>query len=118
MARCEYSCAYLLPIAHTRLRVHRASGIPHALCLERAKRAGQTSRKTCGEIAKLCLWVPANGAREHWPRTLVAVIAGLDPAIHPLREILFKRWIRGSSPRMTTEYVERTFARPVRSQGT
>src|ERR1700733_1273443 len=31
MARCEYSCAYLLPIAHTRLRVHRAPGIPHAL---------------------------------------------------------------------------------------
>jgi hypothetical protein len=24
--------AYLLPIAHTRLRVHRAPGIPHALC--------------------------------------------------------------------------------------
>ncbi|SHI00660.1 hypothetical protein SAMN05443248_7444 [Bradyrhizobium erythrophlei] len=31
MARCEYSCAYLLPHAHTRLRVHRAPGIPHAL---------------------------------------------------------------------------------------
>jgi hypothetical protein len=28
------------------------------------------------------------------------------PAIHPLREILFKRWIRGSSPRTTTEFVE------------
>ena len=34
MARCEYSCAYLLPIAHTRLRVHRAPGIPHALCFQ------------------------------------------------------------------------------------
>jgi hypothetical protein len=33
VARCEYSCAYLLPIAHTRLRVHRAPGIPHALYL-------------------------------------------------------------------------------------
>jgi hypothetical protein len=27
------------------------------------------------------------------------VIAGLDPAIHPSE----KRWMRGSSPRMTTE---------------
>jgi hypothetical protein len=24
----------LLPIAHTRLRVHRAPGIPHALCFQ------------------------------------------------------------------------------------
>jgi hypothetical protein len=29
--RCEYSCAFELPYAHTRLRVHWAPGIPHAL---------------------------------------------------------------------------------------
>src|SRR6202035_4394949 len=34
VTRCEYSCAYLLPIAHTRLRVHRAPGIPCALCFQ------------------------------------------------------------------------------------
>jgi hypothetical protein len=32
---------------------------------------------------------------------LRAVIAGFDPAIHLLRKTLSKRWIRGSSPRMT-----------------
>src|SRR5271165_455226 len=31
------------------------------------------------------------------------VLAGLDPAIHHLREETFRRgWMRGSSPRMTT----------------
>jgi hypothetical protein len=29
--RCEYSCAFSITIPHTRLRVHRAPGIPHAL---------------------------------------------------------------------------------------
>src|SRR5882724_1946421 len=33
-----------------------------------------------------------------------SVIAGLDPAIHLLSETLFEDgWMRGSSPRMTTE---------------
>jgi hypothetical protein len=31
--RCEYSCAFELPTSHTRLRVHWAPGIPHALFL-------------------------------------------------------------------------------------
>jgi hypothetical protein len=31
------------------------------------------------------------------------VIAGLDPEIHPPKNCLEDRWIRGSSPRMTTE---------------
>src|SRR6266699_2743698 len=35
--RCEYSCAYLLPPARTRLRVHWAPGIPRALCVWRDK---------------------------------------------------------------------------------
>jgi hypothetical protein len=32
-----------------------------------------------------------------------AVIAGLDPAIHPFRKeaLMQKRWTRGSSPRVT-----------------
>ena len=34
VARCEYSCAYYYQYAHTRLRVHRAPGIPHALCFQ------------------------------------------------------------------------------------
>jgi hypothetical protein len=33
------------------------------------------------------------------------VIAGLDPAIHPISKDIFgERWMRGSSPRMTTFY--------------
>src|SRR5437773_2415173 len=35
--RCEYWCAYLLPLARTRLRVHWAPGIPRALCFQRAR---------------------------------------------------------------------------------
>jgi hypothetical protein len=37
--RCEYSCAYSPPHAHTRLRVRLAPGIPHALCFA----GGETS---------------------------------------------------------------------------
>jgi hypothetical protein len=29
--RCEYSCAFFTTTSHTRLRVHWAPGIPHAL---------------------------------------------------------------------------------------
>src|ERR1700755_2464268 len=54
MARCEYSCAYLLPIAHTRLRVHRAPGIPHALCFQGGC-FWQTSGASRREIAEMCL---------------------------------------------------------------
>jgi hypothetical protein len=35
--------------------VRLAPGIPHALCLKRAKRSRQTSRGTRGENAKMCL---------------------------------------------------------------
>jgi hypothetical protein len=31
--RCEYSCACCY-LSHTRLRVHWAPGIPHALCFQ------------------------------------------------------------------------------------
>jgi len=38
--------------------------------------------------------------------TAAAVIAGLDPAIHPLRKkFLRRRWTRGSSPRVTGDGV-------------
>ena len=46
VTRCEYSCAYLLPHAHTRLRVHRAPGIPHALCFRRARNSRTTRAKS------------------------------------------------------------------------
>jgi hypothetical protein len=52
--RCEYSCAYLLPHAHTRLRVRLAPGIPPALFFERAERCWQHSRDMRGEIADAC----------------------------------------------------------------
>ena len=32
------------------------------------------------------------------------VIAGLDPAIHLFARVLQSRWMRGSSPRMTTQH--------------
>jgi hypothetical protein len=40
--RCEYSCAYLLPYAHTRLRVRLAPGIPCALCSRAPNVVGKT----------------------------------------------------------------------------
>src|SRR6202047_4055879 len=63
MARCEYSCAYLLPIAHTRLRVHRAPGIPHALCFQGGC-FWQTSDAPRREIAKVCHSVIASAAKQ------------------------------------------------------
>src|SRR5580692_9757241 len=66
MARCEYSCAYLLPIAHTRLRVHRAPGIPHALCFQGGDLL-QTSDALRREIAKLFLHSPSLRAKRSNP---------------------------------------------------
>jgi hypothetical protein len=43
-------------------------------------------------------------------RFLTTVIAGLDPAIHrEKRHFLRSGWIRGSSPRMTFNLIERRF---------
>ncbi len=42
--RCEYSCAYSNTKAHTRLRVHRAPGIPCALCFSRDMLAASLGR--------------------------------------------------------------------------
>jgi hypothetical protein len=61
VARCEYSCAYLLPHAHTRLRVHRASGIPHALFTERAKRSDKTRAKRAARM-RTCVFLPGVSA--------------------------------------------------------
>ena len=42
------------------------------------------------------------GARRDLRHDRSSVIAGLDPAIHPLRKMLLRRgWTRGSSPRVT-----------------
>jgi hypothetical protein len=43
--RCEYSCAFLLHHAHTRLRVHWAPGIPHALRAEGSWHTSDASRR-------------------------------------------------------------------------
>ena len=66
MARCEYSCAYLLPIAHTRLRVHRAPGIPHALCFQGGS-YWQTSDALRRENADVCLHSPSLRAKRSNP---------------------------------------------------
>src|SRR6202041_1431493 len=66
VTRCEYSCAYLLPIAHTRLRVHRAPGIPHALCFQ-GGRFHQTSDASRRENAKVCLHSPSLRAKRSNP---------------------------------------------------
>src|ERR1700730_6190762 len=63
MARCEYSCAYLLPIEHTRLRGHRAPAIPHALCFQGGK-SMHTSGASRREIAKVCHTVIASAAKQ------------------------------------------------------
>jgi hypothetical protein len=43
-------------------------------------------------------------------------MAGLDPAIHPLRKSLFEDgWIRGSSPRMTQSMLQRLAQIPIYS---
>src|SRR5271154_3924215 len=54
MTRCEYSCAYLLPIAHTRLRVHRAPGIPHALRFQGRRFIANLGRIASRECERLC----------------------------------------------------------------
>src|SRR6202521_5086585 len=41
-------------ISHARLRVHRAPGIPHALCSEGGNKWIPRAKKSCGENAKLC----------------------------------------------------------------
>src|ERR1700721_276437 len=74
MARCEYSCAYLLPIAHTRLRVHRAPGIPHALCFQGGS-FWQTSDALRREIAKVCPDFTAVIASEAKQSTLTFFLA-------------------------------------------
>jgi hypothetical protein len=53
VTRCEYSCAYLLPHAHTRLRVHRAPGIPHALSFPGGGdflNLGRVASRECGGV--------------------------------------------------------------------
>jgi hypothetical protein len=53
--RCEHPCAYLLPPAHTGLRVHWAPGIPHALCFQRARDFWQSSGASVPRGETVCL---------------------------------------------------------------
>jgi hypothetical protein len=41
-------------ISHARLRVHRAPGIPHALCSEGGNKWIPRAKKSCGENAVVC----------------------------------------------------------------
>jgi hypothetical protein len=77
VARCEYSCAYSLPHAHTRLRVHRAPGIPHALYL---KRADDLRKPRAHRAARMRRCVSGIGGS-----ALLLVMRGLDPRIHRKR---------------------------------
>ena len=64
--RCDLTnaCAHYYYYCTRGYRAHRAPGIPCALRLERAERKGQTSRETCGEIAKVYLVVIASAAKQ------------------------------------------------------
>jgi hypothetical protein len=52
--RCEYWCAYSLPPAHTRLRVHWAPGIPRALSILGRKSFWKTSGASRCESTNAC----------------------------------------------------------------
>jgi hypothetical protein len=52
--RCEYSCAFLLPHLHTRLRVRRAPGIP-ARPLSEGEHRSCTTRATPAAGSRICV---------------------------------------------------------------
>jgi len=52
--RCEYSCAFYTTTSHTRLRVHWAPGIPHALF--RGGNLINTSGAICVARSQRCAW--------------------------------------------------------------
>ena len=81
-----YSCAFYQCKAHARLRVQRASGVPHALYgREISCKASGASRR---EVANVCLAsLRANGSRECAPDDR------LREAIHGRNK---KRWIASS----------------------
>src|ERR1019366_3110896 len=50
--RCEYSCAFQPLSSHTRLRVHWAPGIPHALFgAERLAQPGRNAPRECEAVS-------------------------------------------------------------------
>jgi hypothetical protein len=53
--RCEYWCAYFTTPAHTRLRVHWAPGIPHALFISGRMNSSQSSGSSCRGNDDACL---------------------------------------------------------------
>ena len=53
--RCEYSCAFLTTISHTRLRVHWAPGIP-ARPLFEGRKVSSTPRAHCAARSRSCIY--------------------------------------------------------------
>jgi len=94
--RCEYSCAFYTTTSHTRLRVHWAPGIPHALFWaeihQSLGRIAQRELNACLEAVHV--WRPslrANGSRERAPRWLAMTIRKTLPGCLKLtREISAK----------------------------
>src|SRR3984893_4288911 len=86
--RC-YSCAFYHYQVHTRPRVQRAPGVPHALF-------GRKINPSLGRIAS------RGGEGVLGVERSTLVMAGLAPPIHQSSQDHFrKRWIAGSSPAMT-----------------
>src|SRR5712692_5658007 len=114
--RCEYSCAYLLPIARTRLRVHWAPGIPRALCDLRAvisgtTRAQRVARSRMRRVGK------AAGARECARRlrahhSMQEVGTARDAPLPTLR----LRWIASLALAMTVPRLNWLFDNQIRKQ--
>ena len=74
---------------HTRPRVQRASGVPHALF-------GRKINQRLGRIAR------RGRERVFGVEMSTLVMPGLDPGIHQSSQDHFRRrWIAGSSPAMT-----------------
>jgi hypothetical protein len=59
--------------------------------LQRAERAGQTSRNTCGEIAKLYLHGGCCLKSRLVCTQNTLVMPGLDPGIHPSSQEVFSK---------------------------
>ena len=78
----------------------RSSGISGRFFLRRLRRIRPGRRERVGS-GRACEAMPDEVDAHS------AVIAGLDPAIHPFRKkpLMRRRWTRGSSPRVTPECV-------------
>jgi hypothetical protein len=104
------------PCSRSAPRRHRAAApAPAAVdCRARScrhrRRSTTADARTADHRAAARIPTRRTNGESYWPIRIIGfevpcpsplVIAGLDPAIHPLRKSLVRRWIRGSSPRMT-----------------